>query len=208
MKKVRFAILGCGSIGKRHAAVIDSSKHAVLEYLCDINKKRCSELTSLYGHIPCTTDPHELLKRSLAEVVVVAAPHHMHAPLAIAAAHAGKHVLVEKPMALSVKECRNMIEAARQNKVKLWVVKQNRYNVPVRLSKDAIDRKKLGKIFMVQCNIMWNRVPSYYTGSNWRGRKKTEGGALYTQASHFIDLMIWFFGDIVSANGFMDTKKQ
>jgi UDP-N-acetyl-2-amino-2-deoxyglucuronate dehydrogenase len=160
----------------------------------------------VYGKIPFFTSHREMLAASHADVVIVSTPHHLHAPIAVAAANAGKHVLVEKPMALSAKECEAMIAAAKKNGVKLWVVKQNRHNVPVKLVKDVIDRKKLGRVFMVQCNIMWNRVDSYYKDSDWRGRKKTEGGALFTQASHFIDLMVWLFGDITSASAVIETK--
>jgi UDP-N-acetyl-2-amino-2-deoxyglucuronate dehydrogenase len=92
-----------------------------------------------------------------------------------------------------------MIEAAQRNHVKLMVVKQNRYNIPIALTKKALESGALGKIFMVQCHVLWNRHQGYYNESNWRGSLALEGGALHTQVSHFIDLMIWWFGDVTHA---------
>jgi predicted dehydrogenase len=128
--------------------------------------------------------------------------------MAIEAAENGKHILVEKPMALTVGDSQKMIQAAKANDVLLMVVRQNRYNVPIGTTKRVLDEGILGKIFMVQCNVLWNRHQEYYEESNWRGIKKLEGGALYTQVSHYIDLLIWWFGDIIDAKVDMDTKNH
>ncbi len=131
--------------------------------------------------------------------------HGLHAPMAIAAADHRKNALVEKPMALTSKEADEMIAAGERNSVRIMVVKQNRYNVPIALTKKAMDSGNLGKIYMVVCNVLWNRHEGYYRDSNWRGKKELEGGALYTQVSHFLDLMIWWFGDVVQASSQIAT---
>lgn len=208
MKKVRFAIIGCGSIGQRHVAVLDADEDAEIVAVCDIVESKCKRISELYQQIPYYTDYVKLLKDVDADVVCICTPHGLHAPMCIEAANAKKHILVEKPMAISISDCENMIKAARENQVLLMVVKQNRYNVPVRLTREVLESGKLGNIFMVQCNVLWNRYEGYYTDSEWRGRKLMEGGALYTQASHFIDLLIWWFGDVKKAKTYMDTKNH
>jgi predicted dehydrogenase len=139
------------------------------------------------------------------DIVSVCTPHGLHAAMSIEAAKAKKHILVEKPMALNVKESLEMIEAAQANGVKLYEVKQNRYNVPILLTKKALDEGRLGRIFMVQCNVLWNRHQQYYEQSSWRGKKELEGGALQTQVSHFIDLLVWWFGELTEAKTLTDT---
>jgi len=208
MQKIKFAIVGCGSIGTRHIAVTDAEERAQIVALCDIDEKKVKEQSDLYGGINCFTDFDEMLAKSDADVINICTPHGLHAEMAIKAANAGKHVLVEKPMALNVEDCHRMIDAAHKNNVKLMVVKQNRYNVPIALTKQVLDSGFMGKIFMVQCNVLWNRHQGYYSDSNWRGSLLLEGGALHTQASHFIDLLIWWFGDLVSAKSCVETKNH
>lgn len=206
--KIKFAVIGCGSIGKRHIAVINAEPGASLVAICDIDEKKCKELSELYGGIPYYTNYEDILKIPDIEIVSIATPHGLHAPMSIEVANSGKNILVEKPMALFAKDCEKMIEAANKNDIKLFVVKQNRYNTPISLAKKAIDEKKLGKLFMVQCNVMWNRHQEYYNDSDWRGRIDLEGGALHTQVSHFIDLLIWYFGDLVEAKTITDTMNH
>jgi predicted dehydrogenase len=204
-KRIKFAVVGCGSIGKRHVAVIDAEEKAELVGLCDINLEAATQISQLYGNIPVFESYTELLKNTDADIISICTPHGLHAPMTIEAANAHKHILVEKPMALNLEDCRKMIQAAKQNQVELFVVKQNRYNKPIALTKKALDDGKLGKIFMVQCNVMWNRHQDYYTNSGWRGSRELEGGALHTQVSHFLDLMIWWFGNLTEAKTITDT---
>lgn len=207
--KIRFAIVGCGAIGSRHAAVIDAEPRAEITALCDIDSTKLERLRELYGmEIAVFTDYRRMLAETDASVVNICTPHGLHATMAIEAADAGKHILVEKPMALTTRDAENMIHAAEKNNVHLMVVKQNRYNVPIALTKQALDSGKMGRIFMTQCDVLWNRHEGYYRDSNWRGRKDLEGGALFTQASHFIDLLIWWFGDVVSVNSDIMTKNH
>ena len=208
MDKILFGVVGCGSIGKRHVAVLDAEPEALITGICDSDVIKAKEQSGLYNNIPYFTSYDEMLKTIKADVINVVTPHALHAPMAIQALEAGFNVLVEKPMALKVADCKRMIEAAKANDRKLWVVKQNRHNVPIKLAKDAIDKGMLGKIFMVKCDILWNRYQGYYDESPWRGKKEQEGGALFTQASHFIDLLVWWCGDIASVKSHMETQNH
>lgn len=208
MKKVRLAIVGIGNIGKRHIAVIDADPNTELLGICDINKEKCQKQSELYNGIPMYSDFIKMLDEIDADVISICTPHFLHKPMTLEAVDRGFNVLVEKPMALKVDDAQEMISAAEKKGVKLFVVKQNRFNVPVKLVKEAIDEGRLGKIYMVQCNVLWNRNTEYYSESDWRGDKEKEGGALFTQVSHFIDLMIWIFGDVVEAKSNIDTLKH
>lgn len=208
MSKIKFAVVGCGSIGKRHIAVLDAELDAEIVAICDVDLKRCQEQSELYQNIPYYTSFEKMLTEIKADVINVVTPHALHAEMTIKALNHKFNVLVEKPMALSMVDCHAMNHAAQQNNMKLWVVKQNRHNIPVKLAKDAIDKGMLGKIFMVKCDILWNRYQGYYDESPWRGKKEKEGGALYTQASHFIDLLVWWCGDVLDVKAFMETQNH
>jgi predicted dehydrogenase len=136
------------------------------------------------------------------DLVSVCTPNGLHAQHSIAALKAGFHVLCEKPMALSVKDCEEMIKEAEQANRRLFIVKQNRFNPPVMALKKIIDEGRLGKIYNVQLNCFWNRNDEYYQNS-WKGTKALDGGTLYTQFSHFIDLLYWMVGDVKEVNAFI-----
>lgn len=206
--KIKFAVVGCGNIGKRHMAVIIEEPRAELTAFCDIDEAVCWEYSQLYPGIPYFTDFSTMLNTVDIDVVNICTPHGYHASMAIESAKMKRNILVEKPMALSLEDSNRMIETAKENGVHLMVVKQNRFNVPIALTKMALDSGKMGRIFMVQSNILWNRHEGYYADSPWRGKKVLEGGALHTQTSHFIDLMIWWFGDVVSAKANIATKNH
>ena len=138
MEKIRFAIVGCGNIGVRHAAVVDAEPRAELVALCDIEMEKAQKLSATYGPVPVFSGLAEMLSETEIDVVNICTPHHLHAPMTIQCAEAGRNILVEKPMALSTEECEKMHEAAQNNRVSLFVVKQNRFNLPVRLAKEAI----------------------------------------------------------------------
>jgi predicted dehydrogenase len=204
---VRFAVVGIGNIGSRHLAVIHADPRARLVDICDIKEDVCGKYSELYD-VPAHTDFRELLRKTSANVINICTPHGLHADMTIEAADAGKHVLVEKPMALTLEDTLRMDEAARKNGIRLMVVWQNRHNVPIKLVKKALEDKALGQIYIVHCSVLWNRPQSYYDRSNWLGRKDLEGGPLYTQCSHFIDLLIYMFGDIQRVNSIGETKSH
>jgi UDP-N-acetyl-2-amino-2-deoxyglucuronate dehydrogenase len=202
-------IVGCGNIGKRHVAVFDTNPETKILSLCDIQLQKANAINEKYGGAyALLTDYFELIKNVEIDLISICTPHYWHKQMAIAALKQGKHVLVEKPMALNVKDSMEMIKTSQQTGNRLYVMKQNRFNVPIILTKKVLDEGRLGKIYMVQCNVYWNRNREYYSESDWRGNKANEGGALFTQASHFIDLLIWWFGDVTKAKGIVDTKMQ
>lgn len=206
---IEFALVGCGAIGGRHAAVIDAEPRGRLVAVCDIDPARTALMREKYGdEIVVYSDYREMLRGTKAKVISICSPHGLHAEMAIQAAEAGKHVLVEKPMALTVADAEKMIAAAKRHGVELMVVKQNRFNVPIVLTKQALDAGRLGRVFMVKCDVLWNRHEGYYADSPWRGRRALEGGALHTQASHFIDLLNWWFGDVVEAQADLATRNH
>ncbi|MEX0965949.1 MAG: Gfo/Idh/MocA family oxidoreductase [Bacteroidia bacterium] len=205
MEKLRFAVVGCGNIGKRHIAVIDAEPEAELVALCDKDEERMKELGRNYSNVACYTSYQQLLAESNANIISICTPHGLHAEMSILAAQAGKQILVEKPMALNVADSTRMIEEAQKHGVNLYVVKQNRFNRPITLTQQALEEKRLGKVFMVQCNVLWNRHQRYYDESEWRGRKALEGGCLHTQVCHFLDLLTWWFGPLKEAHTILDT---
>jgi len=193
LKKIKFAIVGCGRIAQRHAEHIH--KLGELTAVCDIKEEAARTLSEKYG---CCLylDIDQLLKNEPnLDVVSICTPNYRHAEHSIKSLKAGKHVLCEKPMALSVADCENMIYAAEQAHRRLFIVKQNRYNPPVAELKKVIEANQLGKIFYVQLNCFWNRNEDYYKQSDWKGQLEKDGGTLFTQFSHFIDLLVWLFGD-------------
>lgn len=194
MKKIRFALIGCGRIGERHAEQI--LNYGQLVAVCDINPEKAETFSRKYN-CKAFTDLKELLTSDLQfDIVSVCTPNGLHAEHTIEALRAGNHVLCEKPMAIHVVDGNKMINEAERMNRRLFIVKQNRFNPPVAAVKKAIDEGRLGKIYSVQLSCFWNRDKEYYLDSEWKGTKALDGGTLYTQFSHFVDLLFWLFGDI------------
>jgi len=198
MQKIRFSIVGYGNIGRRHAVQIMNNEHAQLVAVCDVNNAVKATLPDGVRYYPTIED---MLREGGVDVVCVCTPNYLHEPHTIAALDAGMHAVVEKPMALSVSECDNMIAAAQRNNRKIFAVKQNRYNPPVQEVKKLIGSGRLGKVFMVDVNCFWNRGDAYYAGSDWRGSKQRDGGCLFTQFSHFVDILYYLNGIVDTATG-------
>lgn len=198
--KIRFGIIGCGYIAVRHAGHILAHPLAQLVSAYDINSASTISFCQSYGIHPCDTLKELLSDRNI-DVVVICTPNATHSELSILASSAGKHVLVEKPMAIAKADCEKMIAAAENANKELFVVKQNRFNPPVQEVKKLLERNALGKIFMVTVNCFWNRNKEYYLNSDWKGKKDMDGGTLFTQFSHFIDILYFLFGDIKPSNG-------
>lgn len=200
MKPVGFGIVGCGLIANRHATHILNHPEALLSGVYDIKPEVQSEFESRYV-LAHTDGLDELLANRQTDIVNICTPNGTHATLAIACLNAGKHVLVEKPMALTPAQCREMIAASQANNRYLWVVKQNRFNPPVVKLKELIDKQLLGKVYLVQVNCFWNRNAAYYQKSDWKGTLALDGGTLFTQFSHFIDILIYLFGQPENISG-------
>lgn len=197
--KQRFAIIGCGRIAQRHAEHIH--KLGKLVAVCDIIPEKARTLAEKYSAVACDLD--QLLKMTKEiDVVSVCSPNGLHAEHTIKALRSGFHVLCEKPMALTVQDCGEMINAAERANKRLFIVKQNRFNPPVAAVKKVIDEGRLGKIYSAQLSCFWNRNEEYYRNS-WKGTKLLDGGTLYTQFSHFIDLLYWIVGDVKEVQGYV-----
>lgn len=200
MKKIKFGLIGCGSVGSRHAEHIKNL--AELQAVCDIKPELAKKFGEKYLCNHYTTIDELLLNEEGIDIISVCTPNGLHAHHSIQALLAGKHVLCEKPMALSVKSCEKMIKAAEDANRRLFVVKQNRFNPPIVALKKVLSENILGRIFSVQLNCFWNRNDEYYKNSNWKGTKDLDGGTLFTQFSHFIDLLYWLIGDIMKVYAF------
>jgi len=196
MSKIKFAIIGCGRIAQRHAEHINN--YGELVAVCDIVTDKATALAEKYHAKKYLTVEELLLNEKTVDVVSVCSPNGLHATHAMASLRAGFHVLVEKPMALTVYDCGEMIKAAEQANKRLFAIKQNRFNPPVAAVKEAIDKGIFGKIYSIQLSCFWNRNKDYYENS-WKGTKDMDGGTLFTQFSHFIDLLYWMIGDVKRA---------
>jgi UDP-N-acetyl-2-amino-2-deoxyglucuronate dehydrogenase len=190
--QLRILLLGCGHIGKRHAEIIDEL--AILAGVCDTDDGKAKAIGSQFS-VPYYTDSRQMLDSVSADAVAVCTPNGLHSNHSIDSLSRSFHVLCEKPMALSSDDCRKVIEAAEFNNRHFSVVKQNRYNPPVSYLKRILDDGILGKVYSVQVNCFWNRDAGYYHNS-WKGTRAMDGGVLFTQFSHFIDILYWMFGDI------------
>ncbi|MFA5927118.1 MAG: Gfo/Idh/MocA family oxidoreductase [Patescibacteria group bacterium] len=193
MKTVNFAIVGCGKIGTRHADKMRAVDYVRLAAVCDIKKEKAKSLAE--KHV-CKSyyKLSDMLKDKEIDFVNICTPSGLHSEHSIECLKAGKNVLCEKPMALTVKDAKAMRQMAEKSGKLLYVVKQNRYNPPVKLVKQLINERKLGKPIMAVVNMFWNRNDAYYSSDLWRGTLNLDGGTIYTQSSHFVDLLLMFFG--------------
>ena len=195
MKKIRFAVVGCGHIGKRHAEMIVRDAGAELVALCDIRSK--GELGIEAYDVPFFPSLNELLQADLeVDVINICTPNGLHAGMAIQAIESGHHVVIEKPMALTLQDAEKVVYTSLRYQKQAFCVMQNRYSPPSIWIKEMVDSGQLGNIYMVQLNCYWNRDNRYYKAGGWHGDAQLDGGTLFTQFSHFIDIMYWLFGDI------------
>ncbi len=202
MNKIKFAIIGCGRIAQRHAKHIN--RLGTLVAVCDIDKSKSDSLSQQYNCTAYSSIEALLSTEKDLDVVSICTPNGLHAEHSIKALNAGFNVLVEKPMAINVEDCEAMIESAKANNKRLFPIKQNRYNPPVAAVKQAIDNGIFGKIYSLQLSCFWNRDADYYTNS-WKGTANLDGGTLFTQFSHFIDLLYWLNGDVEKAFAITDN---
>jgi predicted dehydrogenase len=195
-KKIKFAVIGCGHIGKRHASMIEKNLDSELVAMVDSNDFLKAAIESEFN-VPFFNSLQDLISSKIEiDVINICTPNNEHAPLSILALNEGFNVVCEKPMALTLKECTEVLNVAELSSKLVFCVMQNRYSPPSVWLKDIITQGLLGKIFMVQINCYWNRDYRYYKPGNWKGSMKYDGGTLFTQFSHFIDIMYWLFGDI------------
>ena len=206
LPELRFALIGCGNIGKRHAEQM--ARVGKLIAICDIIPEKMQLLARnhparQYLSLESLLQAH----KTDINVLVVCTPNGLHSKHAISGLEAGMDVLCEKPLAITVKSGEQMLATAGRMGRKLFVVKQNRYNPPVKAVKDLLDQNLLGKVGSFQLNCFWNRGIDYYQNS-WKGSRELDGGTLYTQFSHFIDLLYWFLGRVETASGFLANAQH
>ncbi|MDR9416133.1 MAG: Gfo/Idh/MocA family oxidoreductase [Gracilimonas sp.] len=198
MNSIKFSVIGFGRIGKRHAKIIQEYKYSVLLSVTDVEKEQFKDLSKLgidaikYSSIDTFIEQDA----GKSDVVNICTPNGFHTDYAVKLLNAGYHVVIEKPMGLTKEGCLEVIGAQEASGKRVFVVKQNRYSPPSVWMKKITDEKRIGEVLMVQVNCYWNRDDRYYGNTTWKGTKDLDGGALYTQFSHFVDLMFWVFGDI------------
>ena len=205
---IKFAVIGCGHIGKRHAEMISRNKESDLVALIDTKDK--NKLGIENYEVPFFKSLDEFLNASIdCDVINIATPNGFHAEHALQSLDAHKHIVIEKPMALNKSDAEKIIFKALHVHKHLFTVMQNRYSPPSAWLKQIVEQKKLGDIYMVQVNCYWNRDERYYHEDTWHGDAKLDGGTLFTQFSHFIDIMYWLFGDITNIQArFKDFNHQ
>lgn len=194
MKKIKFVVIGYGHIGKRHSEMITRNKNSELVAVVDIKEKKDLDLPS---DIKFFNSIDSLFYSDINfDVVNIATPNGLHYKHSIQSLKFRKHVVIEKPMALNSKDAENIIHESLKSQKNVFTVMQNRYSPPSKWIKKIIDDNILGEIYMVQLNCFWNRDERYYTDDSWHGDKILDGGTLFTQFSHFVDILYWLFGDI------------
>jgi len=199
MQDLKFAIIGCGKIAPKHAE--QAAKHGTIVAVCDTIKERADNISS---QVKCQAfyninDLFSSIKDI--DITAVCTPNGLHPEHSIIALNAGSHVLCEKPMSIDQESANRMMNVALHKKRKLFVVKSTRYNPALSELKKILSEKKLGSLYSFQLNCFWNRPVEYYN-DGWRGTKLLDGGTLFTQFSHYIDAMLWLFGDVNAVHGF------
>lgn len=197
---IKFAVIGQGHIGKRHAEMIRRNPNAELVAVCDVQPKEKIGLADIkepfYQRIEDLLDA-----KPEVDVVSICTPNSFHADYAIKALKASKHVVLEKPIALTKNDAERVLFKSLEMSRHVFCVMQNRYSPPSEWLREVMDKRLLGKIYMVKLDCFWNRDERYYKKGNWHGDAKLDGGTLFTQFSHFIDIMYWLFGDITNIRG-------
>lgn len=204
---IKFALVGCGRIAKRHSELLGNQQieNACLAAVCDIVEAKARAIGEQFG-VPWFTDMHTMAREVDIDAFVVLTESGNHASNVIDLAPYGKHVVVEKPMALTLDDADRMISACDQAGVKLFVVKQNRFNVPVVKLREAMEAGRFGKLVMGTVRVRWCRPQAYYDQDAWRGTWAFDGGVLTNQASHHVDLLEWMMGDVVSVSAMSATR--
>jgi len=204
-RKIRTAIVGCGRIAKNHFASIKTHADDMeLVAVCDIDQQVLAAATAEhavkgYQHL------EEMLQQEKLDLVVLCTPSGIHSQQAQKVAQYKSHVMTEKPMATRWHDGVNMVRACDDAGVRLFVVKQNRRNATLQLLKNAVDKERFGRIYMVNINVFWTRPQEYYDSAKWRGTWEFDGGAFMNQASHYVDLIDWLIGPVESLQAYTGT---
>ena len=204
-RRIRFALVGCGRIATNHFNAISThASRCELVGVCDVNADALAAAAQSTGARPYR-NLTEMLARSDADAYIICTPSGLHPEQAIQIAAAGRHVITEKPMATRWEDGKRMVTACDAAGVRMFVVKQNRRNATLQLLKSAVDKKRFGRIYMVNLNVFWTRPDAYYNSAKWRGTWEFDGGAFMNQASHYVDLIDWIIGPVESLQAYTAT---
>ena len=204
---IKFALVGCGRIAKRHSELLGHNQidNAELVCVCDTQKEKAEKIAKRMG-VPFYTDMHEMMKNTSIDVVVVLTESGKHAEVVLSLIQYKKHIVVEKPMALTLDDADKMISQCDEAGIKLFVIKQNRFNLPVQKLREALDQGRFGNLTLGTVRVRWSREQSYYDQDSWRGTWMYDGGVLTNQASHHIDLLEWMLGEPISVFAISKTS--
>lgn len=203
----RIGLVGCGRISQFHFEAISKVDGLELGAVCDSDAERARAAGTRWG-VPWFTDVDDMARRDDLDVVTICTPSGLHPEHGIVAARHGKHVITEKPMALSREGARKLVDTCDAAGVRLFVVKQNRLNPPIRLLKNAVDRGRFGRIYLANVTVRWQRPQDYYDAEPWRGTWRYDGGAIMNQASHYVDLIQWLLGPVDSVMAMTATQAR
>lgn len=204
-RKVRIAIVGCGRIAKNHfGSIAQYQEDLELVAVCDIDQSVLKTHTREHKVKGYSTLDQMLIDENL-DLVVLCTPSGLHSAQAEQVAKAGVHVMTEKPMATRWSDGVRMVKACDEARVRMFVVKQNRRNATLQLLKNAVEKRRFGKIYMVNVNVFWTRPQEYYDAAKWRGTWEFDGGAFMNQASHYVDLLDWLIGPVESVQAYTAT---
>jgi UDP-N-acetyl-2-amino-2-deoxyglucuronate dehydrogenase len=203
---LNFALVGCGRIAKRHSELLGYNEinGAKLVSVCDNVVDKANKIAEQFK-VSAYQDMNDMMKSESIDVVVVLTPSGLHAEHVINLSKYGKHIMVEKPMALSIEDTESMIYACDENNIKLFIIKQNRFNVPVVKLREALDTGRFGRLTLGTVRVRWARHQAYYDQDPWRGTWAMDGGVLTNQASHHVDMLEWMMGDVESVFAKMTT---
>ena len=205
MAVLRFALIGCGNIARKHAEALRRIEGAELAAVCDVDAGRARAIGTEH-HVPHFTDQEQMLASEPIDVLSVLTPSGDHAARMLDLVRHKKHMVVEKPLTLRLEDADSMIEACDTAGVRLFVVKQNRYNRPIRAARRALEAGRFGKLVLGTIRVRWCRPQSYYDSAPWRGTWEHDGGVLTNQASHHIDMLEWMMGDVESVTSMIATR--
>lgn len=196
---LNLGLVGCGRIAKRHSELLGLRQiaNARLVAVCDRVPDKARKIGTQFS-VPWFTDMHEMMRSTQVDVVAVLTESGLHAEHVVALAPYGKHIVVEKPMALTLSDADRMIRACDRAGIKLFVVKQNRFNIPVLKTREALEAGRFGKLVLGTVRVRWCRTQAYYDQDPWRGTWALDGGVLANQASHHVDLLEWMMGEVDS----------
>ena len=195
--RVRLALVGCGRISRNHFDAIAKVPELELVAVADIDVSRAEREGAVHG-VPAFASLEAMLDAVPSDLVSICTPSGLHPQHGILAAERGRHVLTEKPMAISLAGADDLVTACDAAGVHLFVVKQNRLNPAIQLLKRAVDKERFGRVYMANTTVRWARPQEYYDQESWRGTWEFDGGTMMNQASHYVDLMQWLVGPVES----------